>query len=387
MLTQMKFKHWCIGALLVTSSLLLASCSESVQEPTVTPPVVTPEPEPVKEETPVEPVYAYSAPLTGLGSDEPVKQRPLAVMINNAPAARPQSGLSGADIVYEVLAEGGITRLVAIFQSGGRDVNIGPVRSIRPYLIELAESYNALPIHAGGSNDAYAIFQRQGKQHLDEITNAGTSFWRSKDRKAPHNLYTDLDKLVVGAEKRGYPVEAEAPAYTFDDPKTHQIAGEEATALDIRFLLNSYRVSYTYDAEQGLYKRMINGKPHVDLNNNEQLTATNLIVLSTNHRVLDDVGRLAVDLDRGGEAAIFQQGRMIQGTWRHNKGDSIRFDVDGKEWPLLPGKTYIHIVPTDNNGVSGHITITEPAAASTDSTDSKDSNGTKDTKDTKNSSD
>ncbi|WMT41729.1 DUF3048 domain-containing protein [Paenibacillus sp. D2_2] len=90
----------------------------------------------------------YKTPLTGMPLDEPTTQRPLAIMVNNAPQARPQSGLGEADIVYEVLAEGGVTRLVAIYQSGGNVAKIGPIRSIRPYLIELGESYHGITVHA-----------------------------------------------------------------------------------------------------------------------------------------------------------------------------------------------------------------------------------------------
>lgn len=94
-------------------------------------------------------------------------------MINNAPAARPQSGISEADILYEVLAEGGITRLIGIFQSHAGVVKIGPIRSIRPYLLDIGESYGGITVHAGGSPDAYAILQRQKKADMDEIGRAG----------------------------------------------------------------------------------------------------------------------------------------------------------------------------------------------------------------------
>lgn len=112
-----------------------------------------PTPAPVQEEQNVEEpsTSLYTAPLTGLPVDEAITRRPLAVMINNAPAARPQSGLSSADIILEVLAEGGITRFIAIFQSEGAAETVGPVRSIRPYLIELGESYDGVLVHAGGS--------------------------------------------------------------------------------------------------------------------------------------------------------------------------------------------------------------------------------------------
>ncbi|KAF6570162.1 DUF3048 domain-containing protein [Paenibacillus sp. SEL3] len=309
--------------------------------------------EPPKEQS----TPAFTAPLTGLPVEQPVLERPLAVMINNAPAARPQAGLSQADMVYEVLAEGGITRLVAFFQSHGGDVKVGPVRSIRPYLIELGETYGALPIHAGGSTDAYAILQQQRKEHLDEISNGGAYFWRSKDRRPPHNLYTDVNRLRKGSDSKGYATHTDVPVYTYlKSGETPVMVDETATSLQIRFLLKSYRVSYTYDPADQQYKRFVNEKSHVDQNNNQQLSAANVIVMSTRHRTLDDVGRLSVELDGSGEAMVFQQGQLIQAEWQHTPGDAIRFMKNGVEIPLTPGTSYIHVVPADTP-LKEHVTI------------------------------
>ncbi|ADO54880.1 MULTISPECIES: DUF3048 domain-containing protein [Paenibacillus] len=309
-------------------------------------------------EPPKEPsVPAFTAPLTGLPVEQPVIERPLAVMINNAPAARPQAGLSEADMVYEVLAEGGITRLVAFFQSHGGDVKIGPVRSIRPYLIELGETYGALPIHAGGSTDAYAILQQQRKEHLDEISNGGAYFWRSKDRRPPHNLYTDVSRLRKGSESKGYTKQTEVPVYPYlKTGETPVMVDESAASVHIRFLLKSYRVSYTYDRADQRYKRFVNEKSHLDQNNNQQLSAANVIVMSTRHRTLDDVGRLSVELDGSGEAMVFQQGQLIRAEWQHTSGDAIRFMKNGVEIPLTPGTSYIHVVPADTS-LTEHVTF------------------------------
>ncbi|WP_404580664.1 MULTISPECIES: DUF3048 domain-containing protein [unclassified Paenibacillus] len=324
-----------------------------------------PAPQPVKQETqpealepPKEPtIPAFTAPLTGLPVEQPVLERPLAIMINNAPAARPQAGLSEADMVYEVLAEGGITRLVAFFQSHGGDVKIGPVRSIRPYLIELGETYGALPIHAGGSTDAYAILQQQRKEHLDEISNGGAYFWRSKDRRPPHNLYTDVNRLRQGSESKGYAKQTVVPVYKYLKSGEASIMGDgEAVSLQIRFLLKSYKVSYTYDPSDQQYKRFVNEKSHVDQNNNKQLSAANVIVMSTRHQTLDDVGRLSVELKGGGEAMLFQQGKLIHAEWQHTPGDAIRFMKNGVEIPLVPGTSYIHVVPADVS-LNEHVSV------------------------------
>ncbi len=450
--------------LLLTGLLLLSACA-GVGKPQMAPVdngdkgVIT---QPV-EPAPVPEPPAITAPLTGIalpataqGADSEAmmpeqlsKQRPIAVMINNYKAARPQSGLTHADIVWEVLAEGGITRLVAIFQSDNTSETIGPIRSIRPYLIEMGEMYNAVLVHAGASNDGYAILQQQRKQHLDEISNAGPFFWRESFRKAPHNLYSNLEKMRAGAEQKKYPQDVAIPAMKFislpgaavavsgsgtntgpvsgtgsgsgsgsgealpsasggaaqqdiagdgavrgtvaqsgegtpsagsptgaghagagdqgagraassgdtgeeGSTKSTDVAptasvvlpgGETAKQLEIYFSLKNYRVSYTYDDQKQLYYRFVNKEAHIDLNNEEQLSATNLVVLGTKHRTLDDVGRLSVDLDSGGPAMLFQQGRMVDCEWARASDDIIRLYKDGQELPFIPGKTYYHIVP------------------------------------------
>jgi len=287
------------------------------------------------------------APLTGLPADEEVTSRPVAVMINNYGAARPQSGLPHADMVWEVLAEGGITRLIAVFQSDEYDGAIGPIRSIRPYLIELADTYQSIIAHAGASNDAYAILQRQDKPYLDEITNAGSYFKRDKSRKAPHNLYSDLKSLREGAEKKGYRATVAHGGYPFMETPVSPLGGTDATQIEIRFMLDSYKVSYAYDAATQLYSRSINGKPHTDLTSGDQLTATNLVVLGTRHRVLDSEGRMEVDLTSGGPAVLYQLGKAVEAEWERSADDVIRIMKDGSELKFAPGKTYYHIVPND----------------------------------------
>ncbi|WP_145152888.1 DUF3048 domain-containing protein [Paenibacillus xylanexedens] len=332
------------AASLCILALSLVACQN--QEVAQMPLQPEPTPAPVQEEQNVEEpsTSLYTAPLTGLPVDEAITRRPLAVMINNAPAARPQSGLSSADIILEVLAEGGITRFIAIFQSEGAAETVGPVRSIRPYLIELGESYDGVLVHAGGSPEAYSILQRQQKQHMDEISNGGPYFWRSSDRKAPHNLYTSADKLREGADIKGYSHDFKSPVYIYNEDGATS-AGETVKQFDIHYLLDSYQVTYDYDEVSGRYMRMVNGKADEDLDNGNPLGAANIIVAGADHKVLDSVGRLSVNLDQGGEAMLFQKGKMIRGQWVKKQGDIIRFVRGGSEVALVPGKTFISIVP------------------------------------------
>lgn len=335
-----------LTCIILCTLLLAAACSSKPQaEDTPAPPeAIQPEESAPKQEMKLD----YKASLTGLPLEKPATERPIAVMINNMAKARPQSGLTHADIVYEVLAEGGITRLVAIFQSDSFQEPIGPIRSIRPYLIEIGESFQGVLVHAGASNDGYYILQRQRKEHLDEISNAGAYFWRDKSRKAPHNLYSNLEKLRKGAEQKKYKQNVQIPSFPFVSDETAVPVGEDISKITVQFLLKNYKVTYTYDPVTKLYNRFINDKPHIDLNNNQQLTATNVVVLGANHKTLDNVGRLYVNLTKGGEAVLYQRGKAIRCTWeRKSADDVIRLYKDGQELPLYPGKTYFNIVPND----------------------------------------
>lgn len=342
-----------ISVMLLTLMIIVTACSGNGSK--VTPeesvkPSETIGTEPIIEPTPL----PFTASLTGIKRETDVIARPIVVMINNFAAARPQSGLTNADVVWEVLAEGGITRLIAVFQSTDALTDtIGPVRSIRPYLIDIADSFGAVMVHAGGSNDGYAILRKQGKPYLDEISNAGSYFWRSKERKAPHNLYSTLEKMRAGAEKKKYSTDKPVPTYTFSESGAAE-AGSSATDISINFLLKNYKVGYIYDETNGLYKRSIGDKPHIDMNNDQQLSAANLVVLGADHKTLDNEGRLAVDMTSGGQAILFQKGKVIEAEWLRAPDGMIRIVKNGTELPFTPGKTYFHIVPNSPT-FAGHI--------------------------------
>ena len=358
------FSRLCTGIIL--TALMLSACgtpaASNNPQPTIQPTAtLVPEVSPQISPTAVPSAVAVSS-LTGLPITDSVLPRPLSIMINNAPAARPQSGISEADILYEVLAEGGITRLIGIFQSHTGVVKIGPIRSIRPYLIDLGESYGGVTVHAGGSQAAYAILQKQKKEDMDEIGKASPYFWRDKSRKAPHNLYSNSSKLLEGAEKLGYAKETKVPSYSFNNPDFMPLGGEPAAEFSVYFLLKSYKLDYKYDTERRTYLRWVNGKQHIDVNNNNPVEAANVIVMGADHKVLDDVGRLQIDVELGGEALLFQRGQVFKGRWSRKPGDVIRFIKDGQEATLYPGVTHFLIVP-NTPAFDTHVTIgqTNPA--------------------------
>lgn len=307
-------------------------------------------------DSPAEPAKGkFIAPLTGLPVDKEIKTRPIMVMINNHAKARPQSGLNQTDVLYELLAEAEITRFVAIFQSQRPEI-IGPVRSIRPYFMEIGQLYDALIVHAGGSNDGYAELKKQHVEHLDEITNAGAYFWRDKSRKAPHNLYTSTEKIEAGAAHKGYATSYTLPSYTYLDEQ-EQPGGEASSGFDVTFLIKSYKVSYKYDGATGKYLRSINGKPHVDLKSGEQLSAANVIIMGTDHKVLDSAGRREVRLTGSGPAWVFRKGTLLKAEWeRQTQGDAFRYKLNGEEIKLAPGNTHVLVVPLKPT-FEGHITL------------------------------
>ncbi|NEW09407.1 DUF3048 domain-containing protein [Paenibacillus sp. SYP-B3998] len=290
----------------------------------------------------VETELPFKFPLTGLPSSKEVKTRPYMVMVENAPQARPQTGLDQADIVYEILAEGEITRFVSVFQSHEAKT-IGPVRSIRPYFVEIGDSLDAVIVHAGWSQDAMNIMAGRKLAHLDEVYGDGAFYWRADDRKAPHNLYTSVDKMKQGVEARKFRTEWNGPLLTFAKDGQNKLTGAAVTHIQIPYL-QGYFVSYEYNAAEGVYKRSMDGKPHVDKETGKQLQTTNLLVLESKHKILDKEGRRTVDVFGPDKGLILQQGKSQQITWER-KGGLIRAYAEGTEVPLLPGNTWVQFVP------------------------------------------
>lgn len=286
---------------------------------------------------------AFHFPLTGLPADREVKSRPYMVMVENAPQARPQSGLDQADIVYEILAEGEITRFVSVFQSHEPAV-IGPVRSIRPYFVEIGDALDAVIVHAGWSQDAMDMMAGRNLAHLDEVYGDGAYYWRSTERKAPHNLYTSVAKIKQGAAAHKFRTDWNGPLVTFAADAQSKLTGAAVHYVQIPYLMG-YFVSYEYDAASGLYKRSMEGKPHLDKETGGQLTTTNLLVLESKHQVVDKEGRRDVDVFGPNKGVIFQKGKSQAITWERKNGLLRAFSADGKEVPLLPGSTWVQIVP------------------------------------------
>ncbi|ASN07000.1 DUF3048 domain-containing protein [Virgibacillus necropolis] len=286
-------------------------------------------------------------PLTGMEADKQVENRTIGIMVNNHAKARPQTGLSKADIVFEILAEGPITRFLALFQSELPDV-VGPVRSAREYYFELANGYNALYVYHGAANFVNDMIQERGIEHLNGSLhdNDGHLFERESFRKAPHNSYVQVGAIYDVAESKGYSVKANDKALPFlNENEIKEIAGDSASHIKIVYSDQPEEiVEYDYDEELGKYKRYSDQDQTVELNSNEPILVDNIFVVKTDHEVIDDAGRRAVDLTSGGEGYLVQKGKIQKLNWKNQNGRIIPVK-DGKPVGFVPGKTWINVVP------------------------------------------
>ncbi len=341
--------------------LLTAACGDTTGEPTATPeatpaPEITATPEPTPEPTP----ESIREPLTGLPCDQDVSAlRPVAVMLNNLKAALPQQGNSQADIIYEVLAEGGITRMLGVYQHPEKVGLIGSVRSARQYYWELAQGHDAVYIHAGGSPEFYETKSRLGLFTVDGVNGsyayAGAGmFWRDRERipghryAVEHSLLTSGEAIAAMLSKEDKTAHAEGYQYemAFADDGT-PAGGQNALTVTVPF--SNYKSGvFRYDAATGLYAVEEYGQPYLDGNDNTQVAVTNLIVAQTTCTVVDGSGRIKVDLSSG-SGWFACGGKIVPITWQ--KGDASQqlryFNEDGSPLTLGRGKSYVCIIPTN----------------------------------------
>lgn len=316
---------------------LLVSCNKNAE----------PKPEPVEnieQDTVGEksPGYLYHYPLTGEPIEVEPTNRAISVMVNNHPAARPQSGLNKADLVFEALAEGGITRLLAVFQSEFPK-KVGPVRSARPYYIELAKGLNAIYIFHGWSPEAQEIIQSGYIDHLNGLYYDGTLFNRVTFRKSPHNSYISFENIRKGAKQNGYSMEGAPKSYKFlaeDD----QVEGKLQKDITISYSNQNFEVRYEYDSSIKKYKRFSGDVQTVDYDTNDPVLLNNIFIVQMDHFVIDDSGRRKIDLTSGGKALLLQEGKMREVSWKNVDGRIVPY-FNGAEIRLVPGKTWINIVP------------------------------------------
>jgi len=276
--------------------------------------------------------------LTGLQVDPSVNERPVTgIMIENSTDARPQSALSQAGVVFEAIAEGGITRFLTLWQDTEPDY-IGPVRSVRPYYIQWAMGFDAAIAHVGGSPDGLAAMKSWHAKDLDQFAGAAY-FWRISQRAAPHNMYTSIAKLREYENKKGYG----KSSFTAFVRKAKEAPSSTPTARNINFNISSatYNVHYEYDQATNSYKRSEGGAPHLDQSTNAQLSPK-VVVALVMPQGLD--GKYTTYQTIGsGQVLIFQDGTVTTGTWKKdsNNANFSFTDANGSAIGLNPGQTWL----------------------------------------------
>ncbi|MFC4559468.1 DUF3048 domain-containing protein [Virgibacillus kekensis] len=289
-------------------------------------------------------------PLTGVKTNKPVNDRIVGVMVNNHTKARPQTGLSKADIVFEILAEGQITRFLAMFQSQQPEI-VGPVRSAREYYFELANGYEALYVYHGAAGFVNDMIKNRGIEHLNGsiYDNDGNLFKRETFRQAPHNSYLLFDAVYEVAKEKSYDVKHDYKPLPFLDKKeVGNISGKPANHVEIVYSDNPMEVvEFKYDEENGNYTRFNDREKTVELNSETPIQVENVFIVFTDHKVIDSAGRRAIDIKSGGDAYLIQNGKIQEVQWENREGRIIPVK-DGQPVGFVPGQTWINIVPNED---------------------------------------
>lgn len=297
------------------------------------------------------PKPVFYAPLTGLEvADEAATTTPVtAIMIENSPDARPQSGIKNSSVVYEAIAEGGITRFLVLYQQEKPQL-VGPVRSLRMYYVDWLAPYNASVAHVGGSAAALAEVRNGNYRDIDQFFNAA-SYWRAGDRYAPHNVYTSFERLDALNTAKGY---TNSKPLIFARHDSRAAATPTATSISVTMSGALYNSSYTYDATNNYYLRSQGGAPHLDREEGQITPRVVIIIKSPMQLVQEDGWRQQYQTTGTGSATIFQDGTVQEVTWhKADRASQYRFtDAEGKEVVLARGQTWISVVPAGTGGVS-----------------------------------
>lgn len=305
------------------------------------------------------------------------KRRPLGVMIENHKEARPQSGLQSADVIFEAVAEGGITRFLAVYYC--KDAKyIGPVRSARIYFIKLLEGFGDYPLyaHVGGANtpgpaDALGYLKKLGWASYNDLNQFSVPFpyfWRDYERlpnrATEHTVYSSTSKLWDFAKNKRNLTEVDEEGNRWDKNfegwkfKNDEVMEKRGDVEKIEFgfwniFADDYSVVWNYTKSRNSYLRVNGGQPHLDKNTNKQLETKNVVILFSKESPANDGypgGHILYQLTGNGKALIFQDGKAIEGIWkRTSDNELIRFyNEKGEEISFVRGQIFIEILPIGN---------------------------------------
>ncbi len=298
-----------------------------------------------KENEPVEAVEEKQVQIFS-GND-----RPIAVMIDNHSGAWPQAGLNQAYMVYEIIVEGGETRLMALFK--GVDLEkIGPVRSARHYFLDYAMENDAIYVHFGQSPQAESDIKKYSIHDINGIAEDGTTFWRVKDKSAPHNAVTSTQKLLESAKSKNYrTTSTEESVLNYVTDEVNLEDGEIATTITIPHS-DLQTVEYEYDEENKVYVRYARGEEQTDWDTDEPVTTKNIIITFCDNYTLSDKenkGRQGLKNIGTFDGYYITNGKAIKIQCIKNERDekTVYQDMNGKEINVNDGNTFVNICPTD----------------------------------------
>lgn len=290
---------------------------------------------------------SYTSPLSGLEiNEELLNRRIIGIMFDDHPRARWQSGLSYAEIVYEMPVESPYTRYLAFYLIS-KPESLGPIRSSRPYFVTKVLEYNSVYVRVGGSEQAKADIINYKIDDIDALISPSTLFYRGRHKRAPNNLYTSMDKVLEEINRKNFDQIEHKEIFLFNKEDEY-LNGFKAENIFIDYK-GGNTSEYFYDEEKRVYNRKKDHEIHVDEINQLKIEIKNIIIQYTNIRTIDGEGRKNIELTGEGRAKYFTNGVGKDIIWKKDKRNSITkyYDLKGEEILLNKGNTWINIV--DNN--------------------------------------
>lgn len=298
-------------------------------------------------------------PLTGEDGFTATGKRPVAVMVSNIKESLPQWGITSADIVYEAVTEGGITRLMCMYADPSAVPKVGPVRSVREYYPQFSEPFKALFVHFGGSTTGYDALKEYKTEDIDGLSMANTCFQQEQARVQKgigkeHTYYTNASLIAAGAEKKKYSMDGTTPkAFSFVEPgASATLAGDTVDKATVRY--SGYTTAvFQYDASAGKYLKSQYGKPHVDANNDAQVAVDNVVILYSPTSPVPNTYLTRYDLTSG-SGYYLSKGKAVPLTWSkgaYNQNFVLK-DENGAAVQFNTGKTWVCVVPEGEKGAT-----------------------------------
>lgn len=277
-------------------------------------------------------------------------ERPyIAAMVENHIVSQPLSGVQEASIVFETLVEGPITRFMLVYPYLEQAKKIGPIRSARPYFVDWVKGFDALFAHVGGSPQALQDIRNKQIFDFDEFSKTNY-FWRARNRKAPHNVYTSLSNLREGFEDsyKNNTINSFEP-WKFKDPADEDTRSEQEP-VTVNFSVEPYNVTWEYNKNENVYYRFTGREPYLD-DNNYYIYSENVVILESDFKTIDEVGRRKINTKGPGKGVVLRDGKVHEISWQMNS-KTLNLELlnqYNKKFALNRGKVWVQVIPSLEN--------------------------------------